>query len=66
MIVSGSRLPTKLELRTRFREDGMEHQAEGIIADALRTAKDSRILDWFKAFCTDASQPSFTASVCGA
>ena len=44
-------------------EDGMGHQAERIIAEALRTAKDRRVLGWFKAFCTDASQPSFAASV---
>lgn len=43
--------------------DGMEHQAEGIIAEALRSAKDHRVLGWFKAFCTDASQPSFASSI---
>ena len=56
-----SQLWTSFELDSV--EDGMEHQAEGIIAEALRSAKDQRVLDWFKAFCTDASQPSFTASV---
>ena len=44
-------------------EDGMQHPAEEIIAEALRSAKDQRVLEWLRAFCTDASQPSFAASV---
>ena len=44
-------------------EDGMDHPAEGIIAEALRSAKDQRVLEWLRTFCTDASQPSFAASV---
>ena len=43
-------------------EDGMYHPAEKIIAEALLSAKDQPLLDWLRAFCTDASQPSFAAS----
>ena len=43
-------------------EDGMEHSAEEIISEALRSAEDERVLDWLRAFCTDAAQPSFAAS----
>ena len=43
-------------------EDGMGHPAEEIIGEALRSAEDERILDWFRDFCTDAAQPSFAAS----
>ena len=44
-------------------EDGMDHPAEGIIAEALRSAKGQRVLEWLGTFSTDASQPSFAASV---
>ena len=44
-------------------EDGMEHPAEKIIAEALLSAKEQHVLDWLSAFCIDASQPSFAASV---
>ena len=44
-------------------EDGMEHPAEVIIAEALRSAKAQRVLGWLKGLCTDASRPSFAASV---
>ncbi len=44
-------------------EDGMEHPAEGFIAEALQPAKDQRILDWLRDLCADASHPSFAASV---
>ena len=43
-------------------EDGMGHPAEEIIGEALRSAEDERILDWFRDFCTDAAQPGFAAS----
>ena len=59
------RLTTKLQVSFEDSplEDGMGHPAEGIIAEALRPAKDQRILVWLKALCTDASRPSFAASV---
>ncbi len=44
-------------------EDGMEHPAEEIIASTLAETKVSHVLSWFRAFCADASQPSFAASV---
>ena len=44
-------------------EDGMGHIAEEILDEALRSAKEQQVFDWLKAFCTDASQPSFAASV---
>ena len=44
-------------------EDGMDHPAEGIIAETLRSAKGQRVLEWLGTFSTDASQPSFAASV---
>ena len=55
------------ELRASFEdspvEDGIGHAAELIIANALVQAGDKWALRWFKNFCTDASQPSFAASV---
>lgn len=44
-------------------EDGIGHQAEDIIGEALRSANDQRVLHWFREFCTDSSQPSFAASI---
>lgn len=44
-------------------EDGIQHPAEEIIADALGSNKDQRVLEWLKALCMDASQPSYAASV---
>lgn len=44
-------------------EDGMEHAAEEIIANAFAAAKGAHVLSWFREFCADASQPSFAASV---
>ena len=60
-----SRLAAKLQssFEDSPLEDGMEHPAEGTIAEALRSAKDQRVLGWLKALCMDASQPSFAASV---
>ena len=43
-------------------EDGKGHTAEEIISEALRSAEDERVLDWLRAYCTDATQPSFAAS----
>ena len=44
-------------------EDGMIHPAEQIISEALRSVDDDQLLSWIWQFCTDATQPSFTASV---
>ena len=44
-------------------EDGMRHPAEEIIDETLRSVRDQPVLDWLRSFCTDASQPSFAASV---
>ena len=55
-----SRLLASFEVDTV--EDGMAHQAERIIAEALRSTKGQQVLDWFKGFSTDASRPSFAAS----
>ena len=44
-------------------EDGMDHPAEGILAEALQSRKDHGVLGWLKDICTDASRPSFAASV---
>ena len=44
-------------------EDGMQHPAEQIIAEALESANSQRVLAWLRDFCTDAAQPSFAASV---
>ncbi len=62
---SPERLADKLwaALEDRPIEDGMDHPTEEIIAEALQSAKDQQVLDWLRAFCTDASQPSFAASV---
>ena len=44
-------------------EDGMDHTAETIIADAYRSGDSQRVLAWLKSFCINPSQPSFAASV---
>ena len=44
-------------------EDGMQHPAEQIIAEALESPNSQRVLQWLQDFCTDAAQPSFAASV---
>ena len=44
-------------------EDGMQHPAEQIIAEALESANSQRVLAWLRGFCTDAAQPGFAASV---
>ncbi len=44
-------------------EDGMGHPAEEIIAEELRSTKDQQVPDWLKVLSTDASRPSFAASV---
>ncbi len=44
-------------------EDGIEHPAEKIIGDALRSADEQSVLGWLKRICADASHPGFAASV---
>ena len=44
-------------------EDGMGHPAEEIIDRALRNANGQQVLVWLRNFCTDATRPSFAASV---
>ena len=44
-------------------EDGMSHPAEEIIGEALRSAEDKPVLDWFRTFSLDPKRPSFAASV---
>jgi len=59
-----ARLATKLWTSFELEpvEDGMEHPAEEIIGEALRSQEAERVLDWLRDFCTDAAQPSFAAS----
>lgn len=44
-------------------EDGMTHQAEWIIADALRSTQPHAVLKWIKEFSIDETRPVFAASV---
>ena len=44
-------------------EDGMDHPADQIIENALRSTENQRILDWFSALSLDAKHPSFASSV---
>ncbi len=44
-------------------KDGMEHPAETIIGNALRSTEDRRVLDRFRAICLDDGHPNFAASV---
>ena len=44
-------------------EDGMDHPADQIIENALRSTEDQRILDWFSSLSLDAKHPSFASSV---
>lgn len=60
-----TRLANKLHaaFETQPLEDGMHHQAEDIIEQALQSGEDVRILEWLRAFSLDDTQPSFAASV---
>ena len=60
-----ARLANKLHVafETEPLEDGMHHQAEDIIEQALQSGEDVRILEWLRAFSLDDTQPSFAASV---
>ena len=44
-------------------ENGFDHPAESIIADALEETGGPQALEWMGAFCLDTSDPSFAASV---
>lgn len=44
-------------------EDGMDHLAEDIIAEALGSEKQDTVLGWLADFCTDMEHPAFTASL---
>ena len=44
-------------------EDGMDHPAEEVIADALETIDKLRLLPWLREFSLDHEQPVFAASV---
>ena len=44
-------------------EDGMDHPAEEIIGQALKSSEDIRVLDWLMEFCQDVAHPNFAASV---
>ena len=59
------RLANKLHaaFETQPLEDGMHHQAEDIIGQALQSGKDQRILEWLRDFSLDTAQPVFAASV---
>lgn len=60
-----SRLTTRL--RASFEadplEDGMDHPAEEIIGEALRSKEDQHALEWLRGLSLDAAHPSFAASV---
>ena len=60
-----ARLANKLHVafETQPLEDGMHHQAEDIIEQALQSGEDERILEWLRDFSLDATQPVFAASV---
>ncbi len=59
--VLASRLRASFEIDSV--EDGIEHLAEGIIDESLRSANGEQVLEWLGAFCVDTSRPSFAASV---
>ena len=44
-------------------EDGMDHPAEGILAEALNSENQQEVLVWLSHFCRDTERPSFAASV---
>ena len=41
----------------------MNHPADQMIENALRSARDERILEQFRAFCLDIERPSFASSI---
>lgn len=44
-------------------EDGIDHPAEEIIGDAIRSTDNARVLDWLFAASLDAEHPTFSASI---
>ena len=44
-------------------EDGMDHPAERILAGALHSGEERRVLAWVREFALDAAHPNFAASV---
>ena len=44
-------------------EDGMDHPADQIIENALRSSGSQSILDWLSAFCLDTERPNLASSV---
>ena len=44
-------------------ENGMDHPADQIIEDALRSTGDERILEQLGALCLDIERPSFASSI---
>ncbi|MDE2887385.1 MAG: hypothetical protein OXR72_04165 [Gemmatimonadota bacterium] len=44
-------------------ENGMNHPADQMIENALRSASEQRILEQFDALCLDVERPSFASSI---
>ena len=44
-------------------ENGLDHPADQIIENALRSTRDERILEQFGALCLDIERPSFASSI---
>ena len=44
-------------------ENGMDHPADQIIENALRSTRDERILEQFGGLCLDIERPSFASSI---
>ena len=44
-------------------EDGIDHPAEDIVSDAIRSAEDDRVFDWLNRVCLDLEYPTFSASI---
>ena len=44
-------------------EDGIDHPAEEIIGNAIRSSGSGRVLDWLYRICIDTERPTFSASV---
>jgi len=44
-------------------QDGMDHPAEDIISDAVRSIDDKSLFKWFSIVCLDTKYPTFSASI---
>ncbi|MCY3629348.1 MAG: hypothetical protein OXG94_04945 [Bacteroidetes bacterium] len=44
-------------------EDGIDHPAEDIIGDAIRSTDNTRVFNWLSRACLDAEHPTFSASI---